>query len=178
MAIRALKPTDAPVELDAETLGRAQQGDRGARRALVERYERPVFALVSRLLRAEPAGWEDIAQETFLRVFRELPRFVHTGQARLSTWILTIATRLSIDRLRKERSRSMFEADPRPAGSLEPPPPDLAGALRRSIEALRPISAPHACFGRPTAFRTRRSLERWRLTKAPPARGFRGHGLR
>ena len=41
---------------------------------------------------------EDLAQETFLRVFRALPLF--TGEARLSTWICTIAHRVAIDRVR------------------------------------------------------------------------------
>src|SRR5262249_18744476 len=44
---------------------------------------------------------EDVAQETFLRVFRELPRFVPGGPARLSTWIFTIVTRLALMELRK-----------------------------------------------------------------------------
>ena len=44
-------------------------------------------------------GVEDLAQETFLRVFRALPYF--DARARLSTWIYTIAHRVAIDHLRK-----------------------------------------------------------------------------
>jgi RNA polymerase sigma-70 factor, ECF subfamily len=92
-------------ELDELTIARAQRGDMKAKRALVERYQRPVFALVSRLLRgrADSGLVEDIAQETFLRVFRALPRFDRNGPARLSTWILTIASHRSIDELRRRR---------------------------------------------------------------------------
>ena len=42
---------------------------------------------------------EDLAQETFLRVFRGLPYF--DARAKLSTWIYTIAHRVVIDHLRK-----------------------------------------------------------------------------
>jgi RNA polymerase sigma-70 factor, ECF subfamily len=92
-------------ELDELTIARAQRGDMKAKRALVERYQRPVLALVSRLLRgrADSGLVEDIAQETFLRVFRALPRFDRNGPARLSTWILTIASHRSIDELRRRR---------------------------------------------------------------------------
>lgn len=88
-----------PAELDDLTLARAQRGEGPACRALVERYQRPVFALISRM--CGPMRCEDLAQETFLRVFTALPRFVAPGPARLSTWILTIATRLALDELRR-----------------------------------------------------------------------------
>jgi RNA polymerase sigma-70 factor (ECF subfamily) len=42
---------------------------------------------------------EDLAQDTFLRVFRGLPSF--DRRAKLSTWIYTIAHRIAIDHLRK-----------------------------------------------------------------------------
>lgn len=90
-------------ELDGPTLARARDGDPAACRALVERYQRPVFALLHRMAagRMPAAAVEDLAQETFLRVFRALGRFDPAGPARLSTWILTIATRLSLDAARK-----------------------------------------------------------------------------
>jgi len=47
----------------------------------------------------DSAAVEDLAQETFLRVFRGLPYF--TARAKLSTWIYTIAHRVAIDHLRK-----------------------------------------------------------------------------
>jgi RNA polymerase sigma-70 factor (ECF subfamily) len=64
-----------------------------------------VFALLSRALRGhcDATSVEDIAQETFLRVFRALPSFERTGPARLSTWILTIASHRAIDELRRRR---------------------------------------------------------------------------
>ena len=97
------KPSTAE-ELDELTLKRAQRGDPDACRALVVRYERPVFALISRMLGATRRDVvEDIAQETFLAVFRSLESFSTLGKARLSTWVLTIASRRAVDELRKHR---------------------------------------------------------------------------
>jgi RNA polymerase sigma-70 factor (ECF subfamily) len=101
MSTAALSP--APDELDELTVRRAQRGDEDACRALVERYQRPVFALLGRMVGTrDPGRVEDLAQETFLHVFRALSRFSPLGPARLSTWILTIAARRAVDSLRKQ----------------------------------------------------------------------------
>ncbi len=91
-------------EIDEITLRRAASGDRAASRALVERYQHRVFALASRMLagRGRPTV-EDIAQDTFLAVFRRLATFAPDGAAKLSTWILTICARRAIDELRRQR---------------------------------------------------------------------------
>ena len=94
-----------PDELDELTLARAQRGEAQACRALVLRYQTPVFAVLSRLVGHDPARVEDLAQETFLRVFRALPGFSPHGPAKLSTWIVTIATRLALDELRRGAPR-------------------------------------------------------------------------
>jgi RNA polymerase sigma-70 factor (ECF subfamily) len=97
------------VELDELTLARAQRGDARACRLLVERYQRPVFAVLSRMLSCHGRSHrvEDLAQETFLRVFQALPAFRPDGAARLSCWILTIASRLAIDEIRRAAPRTM-----------------------------------------------------------------------
>lgn len=96
------RAASAARELDDLTLHRAQRGDHAAFRELVDRYERPVWELVWRLV--APAGLatraEDLTQETFLRVYRALHGFDPAGPARLSTWIFTIASRLALNELR------------------------------------------------------------------------------
>jgi RNA polymerase sigma-70 factor (ECF subfamily) len=93
-----------PVELDEITVRRAQRGEPDACRAVVERYQARVFALIGRMLGpSRRANIEDVAQDTFLAVFRTLAGFTPAGAARLSTWILTIASRRAIDELRKPR---------------------------------------------------------------------------
>jgi RNA polymerase sigma-70 factor (ECF subfamily) len=89
-------------EIDRATLDRARAREPMAMRAFVVRYERMVFALVSRVLGPGPHV-EDVAQETFLKALRALPAFDPAGPARVSTWLLTIATRAALD-ARKRRS--------------------------------------------------------------------------
>jgi RNA polymerase sigma-70 factor, ECF subfamily len=90
----------APKEIDRATLVRCKAQDPMAFRAFVVRYERAVFALLSRLLGRGPHV-EDLAQEAFLRAFRAFPGFDVDAAARPSTWILTIATRLALDEKRR-----------------------------------------------------------------------------
>jgi RNA polymerase sigma-70 factor (ECF subfamily) len=104
-------------ELDDATLRRALRGDDAAARRLVELYQDRVFALVSRMLSGRGrATIEDIAQDTFLAVFRQLATFDLKGTAKLSTWILTIAARRAIDELRKQRPVLLAEPDRDRAG--------------------------------------------------------------
>jgi RNA polymerase sigma-70 factor, ECF subfamily len=93
-------------ELDQITLARVQRGDRAAFRSLVLAYQRPVHALIGRMLssRSRHAEVDDLAQETFMRVYRALPNFESRGPGRLSKWILTIAARLALDELRRVRA--------------------------------------------------------------------------
>jgi RNA polymerase sigma-70 factor, ECF subfamily len=106
LATELAEPARVPPidELDELAIRRAANGDPAATRALVERYQHRVFALISRMLwRQGRATIEDIAQDTFLRVFQNLAKFEVQGPAKLSTWILTIAARRSIDELRRMR---------------------------------------------------------------------------
>src|SRR5262245_50483632 len=94
--------------LDELTLRRAQRGEERAWRALIDRYRQPVHALIWRLLagRAQHRA-EDLVQETFVRVLRALPGFDPAGPASLSTWMLTIATRLVLNELRRPEAAAL-----------------------------------------------------------------------
>lgn len=132
----------APAELDEVTLRRAQRGDADATRALVERYQGPVFALLGRMLGGvRRAAIEDLAQDTFLAVFAALPRFRPDGAARLSTWILTIATRRAIDELRRRPPVPIAIDDIAPSRERADQPAErrqLAAAIDRALADLAP----------------------------------------
>jgi len=89
-------------ELDADTLEGCCAGEPVAVRRFITRYQGTVFAFLSRSLGRGPHV-EDLAQEVFLRACRSLPRFDSAGTARVSTWLLTIASRLAIDARRKRQ---------------------------------------------------------------------------
>src|SRR3954469_22929527 len=91
----------APPPLDAGVVSRCRAQDPMAFRAFVVRYERMVFALLSRML-GHGSEVEDLAQETFVRAFRAFPDFDPNGPAKASTWLLTIATRLALDSRKKK----------------------------------------------------------------------------
>ena len=121
--------------LDELTTRRAQRGDEQAWRALIARFQPPVHALIWRLLvgRARHRV-EDLVQETFVRVLRALPGFDLAGPASLSTWILTIATRLTLNELRR----------PEPAAlDVEPPAAERAD---QATERRRLGAAIAACI--------------------------------
>jgi RNA polymerase sigma-70 factor (ECF subfamily) len=89
-------------EIDATTLEGCRAGDGAALRVFVTYYQDRVFAYLSRALGAGP-HIEDLAQEVFIRACRGLSGFDQAGMARLSTWLLTIASRVAIDARRKRR---------------------------------------------------------------------------
>lgn len=79
-------------------LERCRRGEREAFDELFERYLPLVYNLALRLL-GDPHGAEDVVQETFLRVYQNLPRFA--GRSRLSTWIYRIVVNLCHDEHRR-----------------------------------------------------------------------------
>lgn len=117
---RQVTPTDLaaePFRLDIATLlQRIARGDLRAFAELVDRYQRPLFAFLGRM-GLEAARAEEVAQETFLRAWRSLPRY-RTEQAQFSTWLFTIARRLALNELVRSRNRYEVAADddaPEPA---------------------------------------------------------------
>ncbi len=110
MAIMSVAPPrtlagTCPPPPDAAVLARCCAQDPVAFRAFVVRYERMVFALLSRMLGRGPEI-EDLAQETFVRAYRAFPAFDVNGSAKASTWLLTIATRLALDARKKKTHAS------------------------------------------------------------------------
>jgi len=102
-----------PSELSDADLVRAKAGDTTSLRILIELYQDRVFALIFRMLLGR--GTErthDLAQETFVRVLRGISQFDPRGAAKLSTWILTIATRVVLnERRRVGRDRTDLDDD-------------------------------------------------------------------
>jgi RNA polymerase sigma-70 factor, ECF subfamily len=75
-------------------------GNEDAVRALYARYARPIFTLGLRLL-GGPEAAEELTQDVFLAAWRKAASF-DPSRGRLSTWLMTIAHNLAVDRLRRE----------------------------------------------------------------------------
>ncbi|MQA89864.1 MAG: sigma-70 family RNA polymerase sigma factor [Gemmatimonas sp.] len=84
---------------DHELVAFARSGSEKAYRELLDRYQRPVFSLVYRMVRDRELA-EDLAQETFVKVFNRLESY--NPKYKFSSWIFKIASNLAIDTLRKK----------------------------------------------------------------------------
>lgn len=107
-------------------------GDEGAFQALHDRYRPRVHRFVASRLR-DDAEADDVTQEVFLRVHRNLDRF--EGRSSFSTWILGIARNESLFRMRTLRRRRAREVCEEPDGMAELVPIDRALDARRALRA-------------------------------------------
>lgn len=92
---------------DAALAQRATAGDRAAADVLVMRHQALVRGYLRRLTGGQDQA-DDLAQETFLRMFRHLARY--DSRYSMRTWLLTIAYRLWInDRQRPGRHQAIVD---------------------------------------------------------------------
>jgi len=80
----------------------AQEGDQDAFGQLVRAYDQSVLRLAMNLLRSTEDA-QDVYQEAFLRVFRNLKSF--RFDCSFHTWLYRIVTNLCLDQLRKRKVR-------------------------------------------------------------------------
>lgn len=97
-------PGDVTGNEDADLVRRCLSGDQRACRDLVRRYERPVYSVLMRVVRRSEDA-EDLAQETFVKVFKALDRY--DPERPFAAWIFTIASRLAIDHFRRRRVQTV-----------------------------------------------------------------------
>lgn len=130
----------------------ALEGSQDAYHELVRRFQRPVFALVVRMVRDRPTA-EDLTQEAFVKAFRSLDGY-DPGR-KFSSWLFKIAHNATIDHLRRRELDTVpLEASPDdgespgldrvlsdPGGrgtDLEVGRSELAAALEAAVAELRP----------------------------------------
>jgi RNA polymerase sigma-70 factor (ECF subfamily) len=141
LAAHPLATPEIGLEVDELTLRRAQRGEADALRWVIERHQPAVHALVWRMLGGRTDKVDDLVQDCFVRVLRALPGFDSRGPAQLSTWILTIATRVVLnDRRRAEPSP--LDAAPEPEAPRSQGPAaavdraQLAAAIGAAVAGL------------------------------------------
>lgn len=123
---------------DEQLLARVAAGDQAAVRALVARKLPRVLSLAQRML-ADGSEAEDVAQETFVRVWKQAPKWT-PGEAKFDTWLHRVALNLCYDRLRRRRE---IATDTPPEQTDEGPAPDRGllarDAGRRVSQALQAL---------------------------------------
>lgn len=81
------KPTSGQRNIDHELVLKAQSGDKKAFAMLMEKYQRKLARLLSRMIR-DQAEVEDVVQESFIKAYRALPNF--RGDSAFYTWLYRI----------------------------------------------------------------------------------------
>jgi RNA polymerase sigma-70 factor (ECF subfamily) len=111
------------------------EGNDQAFQILVSRYQGKLINYINTLVHDYDVS-VDLAQETFIRVFRYADRY--RGDYQFSTWVYRIATNLAIDELRRRERKGrfslrqmigLFEKDGRPL-----PIPDARPSPERTLD--------------------------------------------
>ena len=136
LTVREAEAGDAP-----RFLARLRAGETAAFEELVITYQHRVFGVALRML-GNAAEAQEVAQEAFLRAHRGLAEF--RGDAKLSTWLYAITSRLCLNRLASGERRltrqgedallRLSDVGPRPDAALERR--ELETALGQAIAEL------------------------------------------
>jgi RNA polymerase sigma factor (sigma-70 family) len=89
---------------DFRLIDMAVGGDEKAFAKLLQRYKRPVYHMILKMVRNVDDA-EDLTIESFAKAFRSLPKF--KKDFTFSTWLFRIATNNSIDFIRKKKLNTL-----------------------------------------------------------------------
>ena len=135
---------DQAIGEDAELLRAHLGGDREAFARLYDKYDRPCFQFIRRILGSSGADAEDLHQETWLAVSRHASSF-DPCKAGFGAWLYTIARRKVWDHFRRQKITHLVPAqedviaavpDPGPTPLQQAESRETALALIRAVEAL------------------------------------------
>ena len=136
----AARAAEASAGEDREWIERARYGDERAFGDLVVKYQDRAIAIARNFVLNEEAA-RDVAQEAFLRVYRNLHRY--DPQHRFYTWFYRIVVHLAIDRTRRRKrvAELLRQRAREPLGTPEDPSTplvhdDLRGQVERILEKL------------------------------------------
>jgi RNA polymerase sigma-70 factor (ECF subfamily) len=108
------------------------RGDQEAFEAVYDRLVGPVYGVIRRVLR-DPSQSEEVTQEVLLEVWRTAPRF-DPAMGGAATWVMTIAHRRAIDRVRSATAAADREHK---VADLHTPHDEVAEAVEASLDRER-----------------------------------------
>lgn len=151
MAIGQTSALMALRDPDIRLMLRVRDDDPAAFAELVERFQHRLVAVMNHLV-GHPDEAEDLAQEVFLRVYRNRKKY--RPRAKFATWLFTIANNLALNALRDRQRRPVVPWEGHESGAFgsrhtehfaptrEPPPAqkmqqeELAGVIRSALDSL------------------------------------------
>jgi RNA polymerase sigma-70 factor (ECF subfamily) len=90
---------------DARLVDAARRGDQAAFGELVLRYEQRLMRVIDRFVQDASLA-EDLAQETFLKVYDRLEQF--DASRRFGPWLFRVGVNLTLDYLRRKKRRGRW----------------------------------------------------------------------
>src|ERR1700719_2245585 len=124
--------TDRKPDL-ADLMSRVSRGDHRAFELVYGELAGPVYGVVRQVLR-DPAQSEEIAQEVLLEIWRTASRF-DPARGSAAAWVMTIAHRRAVDRVRSENAGSRREQKVAP--DLLPGGDDPAEVVAATLDGQR-----------------------------------------
>ncbi len=104
---------------DVRVMLRVRDDDPSAFAEIVELFQHRLVTILHHLVgNLEEA--EDLAQEVFLRVYRNRKKY--HPKAKFSTWLFTIANNLALNTLRSRQRKPVVRLEPNDSGPLGPRP--------------------------------------------------------
>ncbi len=120
-------------------------GDAGDFNILYERYRKPLYAYLNRMMPGKHAVIDDVFQQTWIKVVRKLPKY--KCQQKFLAWIIRIAHNLAVDQFRRnkrqddsvpveERREELLSDSAEPWRSLDRE--EMARILKWALDQLNP----------------------------------------
>jgi RNA polymerase sigma-70 factor (ECF subfamily) len=134
----ARSPAPGPGGDDRDTdldwlLHRVARGDMAAFEAVYGALAGPVYGLICKVVR-DPAQSEEVAQEVLLEVWRSASRF-DRSRGSAQTWVMTIAHRRAVDRVRSASAQAQREQ--RSAAAVSVAADEVADEVEASLDRER-----------------------------------------
>ncbi|MEJ2244938.1 MAG: RNA polymerase sigma factor [Acidobacteriota bacterium] len=127
---------------DEELVQRSLKGEEDAFQQLYKRYQRPVYAVVYRII-SDPEEAQDTTQEVFLTIYRSLPLW-SPQKGKFLTWIYRISINCAIDHWRTRRRRAEIQWTEKteilltyiPTGRRDEPPVERRLAVKEQVARM------------------------------------------
>jgi len=115
---------------DEQLIANYLNDDEESLEILIKRYLKPMYSFIFRFV-GDTQTAEDIAQETFIKVWRNLKKF--DRNKKFKTWIFTIAKNTCLDWQKKKKTLPLSFAE-----AVRGPSPILSESLDRILERISP----------------------------------------
>ena len=94
---------------DEEAMVKFQKGDVEGFNILLEKYNKPLYGFLLRMMNGKTSNAEDMFQDVFLKVIEK--KNDYNSDKKFKTWLYTIARNTAIDFIRKDSYRSHLSLD-------------------------------------------------------------------